>query len=79
MKRWFSGVKNLALVLLLCTSLVAGGCEGTDTREKVDHTVEAVAGKKDLERYKQIQDNLGVIQTQQAEKYHQLDESADGK
>jgi hypothetical protein len=67
-------VKRLVLIFLACASLVAGGCEGTDTREQVDDTVEEMAGKKDLERYKQMKDNLGEIQTQQTDRYRQLDE-----
>lgn len=77
MQLWFGYVKILVLVSLLCVSLVVGGCEGTDTRDKVDDTVEELTGKKNLDRYKQMKDDLSEIQTQQAEKYRQLDENAD--
>ena len=79
MNGWFGDVKGLVLVFLLCISLVVGGCEGTDTRDKVDDTVEELAGKKNLDRYKQMTDNLSEIQTQQTEKYRQLDENADDR
>lgn len=70
-------VNRGVLVILVCGSLVAGGCEGTDTREQVDDTVEEMAGKKDLERYQQMKDDLGEIQKEQSERYRQLDEDTD--
>ena len=79
MNGWFGYGKSLVLVFLVCMSLLAGGCEGTDTRDKVDDTVEEMAGKKNLDRYKQIKDDLGEIQKQQTEKYKQLDEDTDDK
>lgn len=72
-------LKTVVLVFLLCFLLTAGGCEGTDTRDKVDDTVEEVAGKKTVDRYKKMKDDLGEIQTQQKENYKQLDEAADDK
>jgi hypothetical protein len=72
-------LKTGVLVFLLCVSLVAGGCEGTDTRDKVDDTVEEMAGKKNVDRYKKMKEDLGDIQTQQTENYQQLDEAVDDK
>ncbi|BBO70422.1 hypothetical protein DSCA_43520 [Desulfosarcina alkanivorans] len=66
---------RLALVFLLCGSIATGGCEGTDTREQVDDTVEEMAGKKDLERYRQMKDDIGEINTQQKERHRRLDEA----
>lgn len=74
-----STVKPVVLGLLLCVSLGFGGCEGTDTRDKVDDTVEEMAGKKNVDRYKKMKEDLGEIQTQQTEKSRQLDEAADDK
>lgn len=79
MKEWYRYVKRLVLVFLGCVVLVAGGCDGTDTRNKVDDTVEEMAGKKNLDRYKQMKDDLDEIQTQQTEKYRQLKEDTDDK
>lgn len=79
MHGWFGYVKSLVLVFLLCVSLVAGGCEGTETRDKVDDTVEEMAGKKKLDRYQKMKDDLSDIQTQQTEKYRQLGEEDDDK
>ena len=79
MTEWLSSWKGLVRVFLLCVALAAGGCEGTDTRDKVDDTVEEMAGKKDLDRYQKMKDDLGEIQTQQTNKYRQLDEDTDNK
>lgn len=79
MNRWFGYMKGLMMILLVCMSLMPGGCEGTDTREKVDDTVEEMAGKKNLDRYKQMKDDLGEIQKRKTEKYRQLDEDNDDK
>lgn len=67
-------VKKSSQVILLCVCLTAGGCEGTETRETVDDTVEEMAGKKELDRYQQMKEDLGEIQKQQSEKYRQLDD-----
>ena len=79
MNRWFGYMKGPMMILLVCMSLIPGGCEGTDTREKVDDTVEEMAGKKNLDRFKQMKDDLGEIQQRKTEKYRQLDEDNDDK
>jgi len=77
MNDWVRYGKWFLVAFLLGAALVAVGCEGTDTREKVDEAVEAVTGKKDAERYNQMKDDLGKIQTQQEERYRQLDQDQD--
>ena len=79
MNEWRRYVIGWVLAFLLGVALMAGGCEGTDTRDTVDDTVEEMAGKRDLDRYKAMKDDLGRIQTQQTEKYRQLDGDADDK
>lgn len=79
MNQWFGGLRGLGRVLILCVVLAAGGCEGTDTRDQVDDTVEEMTGKKNLDRFKQMKDDLGEIQTQQTENYRQLEENDDDK
>jgi hypothetical protein len=74
MEKWFRCGKSILLLCLLIFVLGAGGCEGTDTRENVDDAVEEMAGKKDLERYKQMKDDLGKIQNQQEDRYRQLNQ-----
>lgn len=72
-------VKGWVLAFIMGVALVAGGCDGTDTRDTVDDTVEEMAGKKNLDRYKQMKDDLGEIQTQHTKKYRQLEEATDDK
>ena len=79
MNEWFGYVKGSGFVFMVCIALLTGGCDGTDTRDRVDDTVEEMAGKKDLDRYKEMKDDLGEIQTQQTEKYRQLEEDTDDK
>ena len=75
MKNLFDvSLKNFTKVVFFCVCLAICGCDGTETRETVDDTVEEITGKKDLERYKQMKDSLGEIQEKQSEKYRQLDE-----
>ena len=70
-------IKRTLILLLAGVWLAIGGCEGTDTRDKVDDTVKELTGKKNVERYQQMKDDIGKIQNQQEERYRQLDE--DGK
>ncbi|WP_419659650.1 uncharacterized protein Dvar_85550 [Desulfosarcina variabilis str. Montpellier] len=72
-----NGIKWVLFVCLLTLTMIAGGCEGTDTRERVDDTVEEMTGKKDVERYKKLKDDIQTIQNQQADRYRQLDEGQD--
>lgn len=69
-KRTWNG---LVRVLIVCGSLIFGGCDGTETRRTMDDTVEEMAGKKKVTRYKQIQEEIGEIQRGQTEKYRQLE------
>ncbi len=79
MNEWRRYVKGWVLAFIVGVTLVAGGCDGTDTRGTVDDTVEEMAGKKNLDRYEQMKDDLGEIQTQQTKKYRQLEEDTDDK
>ena len=71
--------KHLTLVLVLFAFLAIAGCEGTDTREKVDDTVEELAGKKNLDRMDQMKKNINKSQQQQLERYKKTGESAEEK
>jgi len=71
--------KHLTLVLVLFAFLAVSGCEGTETREKVDDTVEELAGKKNLDRMDQIKKNINKAQQQQLERFKKIDESAEEK
>jgi len=70
-------VKRATIILMCCLPLMVIGCEGTDTRNQVDDTVEELAGKKDLDRYQQMKDDLADIQKRQSENDRQLKEASD--
>lgn len=61
-----------AVVISFCLTLGSVGCEGTDTREAVDDTVEEMAGKKNLERYQQTRKDLDAIDARTTRRYDQL-------
>ena len=67
--------KTLTPVLVLFAFLAIGGCEGTDTREKVDDTVEEFAGKKNLDRMNQMKKDIDHAGEQQQERFEKTDES----
>jgi len=71
--------KHLTPVLVLFAFLAIAGCEGTDTREKVDDTVEELAGKKNLDRMDKMKKTINKAQQQQLERYKKTEESAEEK
>jgi len=71
--------KKLTPVLVIFAFLAVSGCEGTDTREKIDDTVEEFAGKKNLDRMEQMKKDLGKAQEQQEERVKKTEESAGEK
>jgi len=69
--------KHLMPVLVIFAFLAVAGCEGTETREKVDDTVEEFAGKKNLDRMEQMKKDIGTAQQQQEERVKKTEESAE--
>jgi len=67
--------KRRPLVFVLLGLLVLAGCEGTDTREKVDDTVKELSGKKNVERMEQMKKNIDDIKKQQARQADRMKES----
>lgn len=61
-------LKTLPLILVLLTGLALAGCEGTESREKVDDTVKELSGQKSLERMDQMKKDIGDINKQQADR-----------
>jgi len=70
---------HLTLVLVLFAFLAMAGCEGSDTREKVNDTVEELAGKKDLDRMERMKKTINKAQEQQQDRYKKTEESAEQK
>ena len=60
--------KTCPLLLVLLTGLVLAGCEGTDSREKVDDTVKELSGQKSLERMEQMKKDIDDITKKQADR-----------
>ena len=71
--------KHLTLVFVLVAFLAIAGCEGTDTREKVDDTVKELAGKKDLDRMEKMKKTIHKAQQQDQERFKKTEESAQEK
>jgi len=60
--------KMWPVMLLLLALLSFSGCDGSDTREKVDDTVKELSGQKNLERMQQMQKDIDAINKRQAER-----------
>ena len=72
MKRWYQRLGVIGVTVMLSAALLMAGCEGTETRNQVDDTVEELAGKKQVDQMKAMKEDLEQIQTQQAERLKQL-------
>ena len=53
--------KTWPLFLVLLSGLVIAGCEGSDSREKIDDTVKELSGQKNLERMDQMKKDIDNI------------------
>jgi len=60
--------KHWLLTVVLLILLAFSGCEGTETREKVDDTVKELSGQKNIERMDQMKKNIDDINKQQADR-----------
>jgi len=60
-------------LIILCAALVFCGCEGNETREQADDTVKELSGQKNVERMKQMKQNIGDIEKQQEDRMKQVD------
>lgn len=75
MKRWCKRPGALIVTASLLAFLLMTGCEGTDSRNQVDDTVEELAGKKQVDRMKAMKEDLEDIQIQQDDRLKQLENS----
>jgi len=64
--------KTWPLFLVLLSGLALAGCEGTDSREKVDDTVKELSGQKSLERMEQMKKDIDDINKQQADRLKEI-------
>jgi outer membrane murein-binding lipoprotein Lpp len=65
--------KTWLLFLVPLTGLVLAGCEGTDSREKVDDTVKEFTGQKSLERMDQMKKDIDDINKKQADRLKEIE------
>ena len=79
MTRIIKACKKLTLVLVLCAFLAITGCEGTDTRDKVDDTVKELTGKKKLDQMDQMKKDINKAAQLQEESFKKTKESAGEK
>ena len=63
------------IIFSLLTFPLFYGCEGSDTREKVDDTVETLAGKKQVDQMKKMEKDIKNITDKETERFDGLDES----
>ena len=68
---------KVLITILLSSFILFTGCKGSDTREKVDSTVEEFAGKKKVDQMKDMKQSIGKIQDQQSDRLNQLDNMDD--
>jgi len=72
MKRWYQRLGVMGVTVMLSAVLLMAGCEGTETRNQVDDTVEELAGKKQVDQMKAMKEDLEQIQTQQTDRLKQF-------
>jgi hypothetical protein len=66
----------IMLIFALFISLpLFQGCKGSDTREKVDDTVEELAGKKKVDQMKKMEKDIGTLTDKQSERTDDMDET----
>ena len=61
-------------ILIICTALVFGGCEGSEPREQIDVTVKDLAGQEQVEQMDRMKKSLDTINQKQADRLKQFDE-----
>ena len=65
--------KTWPLSFVLLTGLVLAGCEGSESREKIDDTVKEFSGQKNLERMEQMKKDIDDINKKQADRLKELE------
>ncbi len=75
MLRPVKGIFGIVIVILIAALPFFYGCKGSDTREKVDNTVEELAGKKQVDQMKKMEKDIGEITDKQDKKFNDFDET----
>jgi len=72
--KWIKKIfKTRLLFLVPLAGLTLAGCEGTDSREKVDDTVKELSGQKNLERMDQMKKDIDDIKKKQADRLKEIE------
>ena len=72
--KWIKKIfKTWLLLLVPLAGLALAGCEGTDSREKVDDTVKELSGQKNLERMDQMKKDIDDINKKQADRLKEIE------
>ena len=66
---------HVTIFFVLLNLPLISGCRGSDTREKVDDTVEELVGKKKVDQMKKMEKDIGDIAEKQTERFDYLDEA----
>jgi hypothetical protein len=59
---------TMIIIVLFMSFTLFSGCKGSDTREKVDDTVEELAGKKQVDQMKKMEKDIGTITDKQSDR-----------
>lgn len=60
--------RKWSLSLVIFAFLAFAGCEGTDSREAVEDTVEELSGKKNIDRMDRMKQDISDINTRQKDR-----------
>ncbi len=75
MKTNFKTIGILVMILLAACVLCFSGCKGSESREKVDDTVETLSGKRQVEQMDKMKKDFQRAQEKAAERMReQLEE-----
>jgi hypothetical protein len=75
MKQWRTKLGAMVVIIMMSAALLMSGCEGSETRNQVDDTVEELAGKKKVDQMKEMKEQLGNIQKEQDDRLKQLEDA----
>ena len=66
---------GITIIFTLLTIPLLSGCKGSDSREKVDDTVETLAGKKQVDQMKKMEKDIKNITEKKTGQFDEFDES----
>jgi outer membrane murein-binding lipoprotein Lpp len=75
MKQWRTKLGAMVVIMMLSVALLMSGCEGSETRNQVNDTVEELAGKKKVDQMKAMKEEIGNIQKEQDDRLKQLEDA----